>query len=270
MEQDNIEEKRKKKKKGFPWILVIIIIFFLIPLYFSFEHINGYFYVKETRLVETPYNITKEMTYQKAVEHEICNNVSHRYSYSSGNVVSKGNWLQPNFIIYNLEEKWALFKVKIYYINEKEFPEEIYGGQNLFEKYPEEISEKDAEYESPWYEFYIGPSEGMKIDNKTLAKGAENVYWGMADVIVPEYNVCHNEVSQINITENRTFTEYKKMPEETKQKKFITLKDYLNISFGQWIVILIMLTLIIFLFLKIIELTFNHKKEKHNIEIKNS
>lgn len=251
LEQSDEEKEARKGKKRL-WLLLLLL---LLPIFFTFEQVSMYFYVTNTKLVEVPYNITREVTYLESTEHDLCSNVSHRYSYSSGIVSKVGNSVKPDLNIYNLENKWAFFRVKIYYVDNNRFPEEEYGGQNLFEKYESgEISEEDADFESPWYEFYLGPGEGVKVDNKTWMPDPKPVYWAMADIVVPLYEKCITEIEYYNVTENRTFTEHKIVNKKTREKRYMSVKEYLGISFGQWFVIIVMLILILFLIFRIYDL----------------
>ena len=92
------------------------------------------------------------------------------------------------------------------------------------------------------------PGEGVLIDDLTKKYDKEKNYWAMAEIIEPKYEYCFNKIEKYNVTENRTFTEYKKIEKKVLVKEYTKVFDILKIeSFGEWVIIILMCFLIILL-----------------------
>ncbi|MFH2020368.1 MAG: hypothetical protein ABIJ34_03075 [archaeon] len=247
-------EEEKRKKRNF-WIVLLLLFPVLLGLYPLISTAGFYFDVTRKELVQEPFQVIKHVNVSVPFETQSCEQKSYRYVTSQGNVEIIGLNVRPNLILHNLEEKWGYYKIKFYFVSQKDFPYEIYGSEHLQEKFDSgDIKLSDAKFESAWDEFYIGPTEAVLINNLTYNSGGEFDYWAIADIIEPSYPVCRTVIEYSVNSEYRTFIEYKMVMQEKTVKEYTTLKDHYKLSgFGAWFVIVFMFMLIIILLVLIFD-----------------
>ncbi len=238
--------KRKRRKNLF-FIIVLLILFF--TLYFIFEDFGIYIEKERSILVKEPFNITKEVSFEKEEKIPACENRTFRYSTNGGNVEPYGNSVRPNLILNNLEDRWGEYYVNFSFIDESKYPYDIYGGGNLIKNIEEgKISWEDGDFFSVTYKIMMPPKEGVLIDDLTQKKDKNKNYWAMAEIVEPWYEYCYDKIISYNLTENRTFIEYRQAEKKVRVKEYTKAFDILSIdSFGEWVIIVMMFFLIILL-----------------------
>jgi len=247
------KKKIRIERKSYAWLLILALL--LLLFYLIIDNFNVYTDVKRIVYVDTPFSLVKEVTSTNTLEKNICQNRSFRFSTFGGNVDTFGVYARPNFRITNLEERWGYFKVNFSYIDESRFPYDIYGGMKLKENIASgKISIRDADFYSTNYEFYLGPGESMTITNMTRRINLSKKYWGIATIIEPKILTCSKKTEYINITENKTFTEYKKTEKTISIREYKKIREVIGVkNFMEWFIIVFLFCLIIVLILKIRE-----------------
>jgi hypothetical protein len=244
--------KGKSKKKT--TILILIILFIILASSFPlFENAGLYVSVKRDVFEDIPYFIVKEVNTTVPSERYICQNISFRFTTSTGNVDSVRTNVRPNLVITNLETAWGSFKVNFSYIDESKFPYDIYGGKSLSENLKTgKISYQDADFYSVNYDVLIGPSESVTVNYLTQKKDKNKKYWAIAYILEPKKTECAKKTEYMTKPENRTFTEYRQI------KKTIIVREYRKASeiigiknYSDWIILLLLAFLIVFLLIRI-------------------